>query len=190
MNSIVNHTFSLDSATSLKIMPHDYPFALLDRIRACDIDAGVSLSLKSITLSDPVLNGHFRDYPIYPGVLIIEALAQNCGVLLTLRKLCRELGSCEAVLAFVERSERVHFNQSEQIVLADSRIKHIQAVYPADTLMLEARFSLEREGLYVFRVAARVDDQLVAQGQITMATRLTPSVPSLQVAAVPQHTGG
>jgi len=70
---------SLSPQTTLRFLPQSYPFILLDRVKACYPGEGVGLSVKHITMTDPVLSGHFPGFPIYPGVLIIEAMVQNAG---------------------------------------------------------------------------------------------------------------
>ena len=61
-----------------KLIPHRYPFMLIDRITA--FESGKSLiAIKNITMNEPQFTGHFPDFPVMPGVLVIEAMAQACG---------------------------------------------------------------------------------------------------------------
>jgi 3-hydroxyacyl-[acyl-carrier-protein] dehydratase len=91
MNKIQTHEqkrgISLSAATTMRLLPQAYPFVLLDRVRACYPQEGIGYSIKNITMTDPVLSGHFPGYPIYPGVLIIEAMIQNACVIPTTRDL-------------------------------------------------------------------------------------------------------
>ena len=64
-----------------KILPHRYPFLLVDRILEINLEENEILGLKNVTVNEPFFQGHFPDVPIMPGVLILEALAQTGGVL-------------------------------------------------------------------------------------------------------------
>ena len=68
----------------MRIIPHRYPFLLVDRILEIDVAAGTILGLKNISMNEHFFQGHFPDAPIMPGVLILEALAQTGGVLIHL----------------------------------------------------------------------------------------------------------
>lgn len=75
----------LDSREITKILPHRYPFLLVDRIISMDLEKGLITGQKNLTINESFFQGHFPDAPIMPGVLILEALAQTGGVLLHLR---------------------------------------------------------------------------------------------------------
>lgn len=69
----------------LKILPHRYPFLLVDKILSYDLDSGVVVGQKNATMNEAFFQGHFPEAPIMPGVLILEALAQVGGVLVHLK---------------------------------------------------------------------------------------------------------
>lgn len=69
----------------MKILPHRYPFLLVDRILEIDTDKGLILAQKNVTINEEFFQGHFPGAPLMPGVLILEALAQAGGVLVYLR---------------------------------------------------------------------------------------------------------
>ncbi|MGZ3633691.1 MAG: 3-hydroxyacyl-ACP dehydratase FabZ, partial [Parachlamydiaceae bacterium] len=77
---------TLDIKEILKILPHRYPFLLVDKILEIDIERGYILGQKNLTFNEAFFQGHFPDAPIMPGVLILEALAQTGGVLLHLKE--------------------------------------------------------------------------------------------------------
>ncbi|HEX4894670.1 MAG TPA: 3-hydroxyacyl-ACP dehydratase FabZ, partial [Hyphomicrobiaceae bacterium] len=71
---------SADIARIMQLLPHRYPFLLVDRISEMDRDESC-VGLKNVTMNEPFFQGHFPRYPVMPGVLIIEALAQTAGAL-------------------------------------------------------------------------------------------------------------
>ena len=75
----------LDTKEIMKILPHRYPFLLVDRIVELDLEKGTIVGQKNLTINEDFFQGHFPGAPIMPGVLILEALAQTGGVLLHLR---------------------------------------------------------------------------------------------------------
>jgi 3-hydroxyacyl-[acyl-carrier-protein] dehydratase len=75
----------MDVKQILKILPHRYPFLLVDRILSYDIDQGIIVGQKNATFNEAFFQGHFPESPIMPGVLILEALAQVGGVLVHLK---------------------------------------------------------------------------------------------------------
>lgn len=68
----------LDVNEIRKILPHRYPFLLVDRI--IELEADRVVGIKNVTINEPFFNGHFPDFPVMPGVLIVEAMAQTAGI--------------------------------------------------------------------------------------------------------------
>lgn len=77
----LNHPFVFNSKEIEKILPHRYPFLLVDRILEINLEENEIIGLKNVTVNEPFFQGHFPGVPIMPGVLILEALAQTGGVL-------------------------------------------------------------------------------------------------------------
>ena len=76
----VNISLPIEAKDIQKLIPHRFPFMLIDRITA--FESGKSLTaIKNVTMNEPQFVGHFPEYPVMPGVLIIEAMAQACGAL-------------------------------------------------------------------------------------------------------------
>src|SRR4051812_43736248 len=75
----------LDLNEIVKILPHRYPFLLVDRIIELDMEKGIIIGQKNVTINEGFFQGHFPSVPIMPGVLILEALAQTGGVLVHLK---------------------------------------------------------------------------------------------------------
>ncbi len=81
-----NSKRTFDIKEIIKILPHRYPFLLVDKILEIDLERGYILGQKNVTFNEAFFQGHFPDAPIMPGVLILEALAQSGGVLVHLKE--------------------------------------------------------------------------------------------------------
>src|SRR5712692_4331634 len=129
-----------------RLLPHRYPFLLVDRIIEVSADGRRAVAIKNVTANEPFFQGHFPDNPIMPGVLIVEALAQAGGAAL-LGELARD-----GKLAMLAGIDRFRFRRP---------------VVPGDTLRLEVELVKMRGP--VGRVSARalVDGHVAAEGQIT-----------------------
>lgn len=77
----LNRPYILNAKEIAKILPHRYPFLLVDRILEINLNENEIIGLKNVTVNEPFFQGHFPGVPIMPGVLILEALAQTGGVL-------------------------------------------------------------------------------------------------------------
>lgn len=84
-NSSSGPQHPLDVKEVIKILPHRYPFLLVDKILEMDLERGYILGQKNVTINEAFFQGHFPDTPIMPGVLILEALAQAGGVMVHLK---------------------------------------------------------------------------------------------------------
>ena len=73
--------FPMNSEQIQKIIPHRYPFLFVDSVLEIDVVGKSIIAIKNVSISDPILQGHFPDRPIYPGVLLLEALAQTSCIL-------------------------------------------------------------------------------------------------------------
>ena len=71
---------SMDIHEILEYLPHRYPFLMVDRVVSCEPGKNL-VAIKNVTINEPFLVGHFPHYPVMPGVMIIEALAQAAGIL-------------------------------------------------------------------------------------------------------------
>ena len=139
----------IDIHRILKLLPHRYPFLLVDRV--IELDPGKTIkALKNVTMNEPFFQGHFPDFPVMPGVLIIEALAQTA-----------------ALLTFSEEHdpEDVYYFAG----IDGARFKRI--VLPGDQLIMHATFERGKAGIYKFQVKATVQDELAAEAFITCAVR-------------------
>lgn len=130
-----------------KILPHRYPFLLIDRI--VELLPGKSASgIKNVTINEPFFAGHFPGHPIMPGVLIIEAMAQVGGV-----------------LAFKSA------NVADKVVyfMGIDNARFRKPVFPGDTLDIKINVTKSRGAIWAFKAEAFVKETLVADAEL-MAT--------------------
>lgn len=138
---------SFDILDVLEIIPHRYPFLMVDRIVSLEKDKVVGI--KNVTINEPFFQGHFPDEPVMPGVLIIESMAQAGGFLLLNR-----LEETKDKLPYFLRIDKVKFRLP---------------VRPGDQLRLEIIMKRFREKLCIIEGKAFVEDKLVAEGELTAA---------------------
>jgi 3-hydroxyacyl-[acyl-carrier-protein] dehydratase len=145
----MSNAISIDINQILKLLPHRYPFLLVDRV--LELTPRISIrALKNVTMNEPFFQGHFPDFPVMPGVLIIEALAQTAA-LLTFSEAKAE----NAVYYFAG--------------IDGARFK--KPVLPGDQLIMTAILEREKAGIYKFQVKATVNDELATEANITCAVR-------------------
>lgn len=146
-----NQLNTIDVQEIMALLPHRYPFLLIDKV--VDYTPGEKLTaIKNVTVNEPVFTGHFPGMPIFPGVLILEALAQATGLLGF--KTVEERGKNELYL-FASIDE--------------ARFK--KPVVPGDTMVLEVTFLKERRNMWKFYGEAKVDGQVVCSAQLMCARR-------------------
>jgi 3-hydroxyacyl-[acyl-carrier-protein] dehydratase len=148
------------------MMPHRGRMMLLDRVESFSLAEPAVVALKNVCQNDPLLEGHFRDVPVFPPALVIEAMAQSAGFLMNVRWLLeRDGGDVAELLRRQERGAR----RPPITVLAESRVRHSRLVYPGSQLVLEARGQLRRASMQSFSVRASVDGREVASGSVLLA---------------------
>lgn len=137
----------LDINEIKEIIPHRYPFLLVDRI--IELEEGQrAVGLKNVTANEEFFNGHFPDYPVMPGVLIVEALAQ-VGAVAMLKK-----EENRGRLAFFAGIDKCRFKRQ---------------VKPGDQLKLEVEMTRVRGAMGKGKAVATVDGELVAEMEIMFA---------------------
>jgi len=138
---------TLDIHEVLKHLPHRYPFLLVDRV--LDYVPNESLvAIKNVTINEPFFQGHFPHYPVMPGVMVIEAMAQACAILSfkTLGKLPGDGG----VYLFVG--------------IDKARFK--RPVGPGDQLLLSVKLTRKMQGIWRFEATATVDDAVCSTAEL------------------------
>lgn len=137
----------LDFKEICKILPHRYPFLLVDRIVEIDLEKGYILGQKNVTINEAFFQGHFPDAPIMPGVLILEALAQTGGVLVHLKG----------------------YKEKIAVLLNVNAAKFRNPVRPGDILNLQCEeIHFSTKGGKV-KAVAFVDDKMAVEAEIGFA---------------------
>lgn len=132
----------------LKQLPHRYPFLMVDRV--IGMEKGKSIvGIKNVTYNEAFFQGHFPEIKIMPGVLIIEAVAQVGGILLY-----HSIPDPKSKIVFLSKINNVKFRKP---------------VIPGDQLRLEAKIIKLRSKFCVLEGKAYVDDELVAEGEMSAA---------------------
>jgi 3-hydroxyacyl-[acyl-carrier-protein] dehydratase len=137
----------IDIQGILDILPHRYPFLLVDKV--LEIEEGRVLALKNVTFNEPYFVGHFPGAPVMPGVLVIEALAQAGGVLMF-----REIPNRHEKLIFFAGIDNCRFRHP---------------VVPGDQLLLEVKVTKRRQRFATLHGVARVGDRVVAEADLSSA---------------------
>lgn len=128
-----------------RILPHRYPFLLIDKILNVDLDAGTIVGQKNVTANEEFFKGHFPGAPIMPGVLILESVAQTGGVLAALKMQ----------------------TQQTAVLMNVKECKFRRAVKPGDVLIIQCQgLHFSSKGGRI-QAKAFVDDQVVMQCEVT-----------------------
>jgi 3-hydroxyacyl-[acyl-carrier-protein] dehydratase len=130
----------------MRILPHRYPFLLVDRILSVDLDKHI-VGLKNITVNEPFFIGHFPQSPIMPGVLIVEAMAQVAGI-----------------LALLSTPENMG-NQALYLMSLD-KVRFRRPVVPGDQLILDLTVLKGKKKYFKMAGKATVNDNLVAEAEL------------------------
>ncbi len=137
----------LDNIEIQKIIPHRYPFLLVDKI--LEMEEGVrAVGIKNVTINEPFFQGHFPGMPIMPGVLVMEALAQVGAV---------------AILSKEENRGKIG------VFVGADKFKWRRQIVPGDVLQLEAEIISMKMGIGTARATATVDGKVAAGGEIKFA---------------------
>lgn len=138
---------TLDIKQIAKILPHRYPFLLVDRILDINLEQGTIIGQKNLTFNEAFFQGHFPDAPIMPGVLMIEALAQVGGILIHMKG----------------------FQNKIAVLLSVNQAKFRNPVKPGDVLILKV------EGVHLsskggrMQATALVNDKIAVEAEISFA---------------------
>ena len=142
----------IEAKTLQTLLPHRYPFLLLDRVTAFEANQTLT-AIKNVTMNEPFFQGHFPGFPVMPGVLITEALAQACGTLAILS----EGGRNDKEIYFFAGIDNARFKRQ---------------VIPGDQLVFEVELLQSKRGIGKFKAVAKVDGQVAAEAEIMCAKKV------------------
>jgi 3-hydroxyacyl-[acyl-carrier-protein] dehydratase len=137
---------NIDILEILRLLPHRYPFVMIDRVLSLVPDQTVE-ALKNVTINEPFFQGHFPTKPVMPGVLMLEGMAQAGGVL----AFCTEPESVGVKLLYFAGIDKVRFRRP---------------VGPGDQLIYKVELLKKKRGIWKMAGKAFVDDQLVAEAEL------------------------
>ena len=137
---VLNSSKIFDVKEIIKILPHRYPFLLVDKILELNLEKGTILGQKNVTINESFFQGHFPGAPIMPGVLILEALAQTGGVLVHLKEKVAKVA----------------------LLLTVNEAKFRQPVKPGDILMLKC------EGIHFSSKGGRIRAQALVEDKVVV----------------------
>lgn len=148
-----NNGKTLDVEQIMSLLPHRFPFLMLDRVVDYDIEGEHKTlrAIKNVSYNEPYFQGHFPGRPVMPGVLILEAMAQATGVL-------------AFTISGKPPNEVYYF-----AAVDNARFK--RPVVPGDQLVLDVEFFKEKRGIASFRGVATVDDEVCCQADLMCARR-------------------
>lgn len=136
----------LDIKEIMKILPHRYPFLMVDRV--VEMEPGKRIvGVKNVTINEPFFQGHFPGHPVMPGVLIVEAMAQVAGI-----------------LAYLSSDDEIRKKVCYFMSIDNARFR--KPVVPGDLLRLEMESTMNRRGIWGFNGKAYVDGKLVADADL------------------------
>jgi 3-hydroxyacyl-[acyl-carrier-protein] dehydratase len=131
----------------LKLLPHSYPFVMIDRVKNIHGDEQ-GIGIKNVTVNEPQFMGHFPDNPVMPGVLLIEGMAQTAGVL------------CLRQMAEAARAKSLFY------FLTIDKAKFRKPAVPGDTIEYHVKKIARRRNMWWYRAEARVDGNLIAEAEV------------------------
>tara|TARA_Y200000002_G_scaffold307593_1_gene263711 strand:+ start:81 stop:539 length:459 start_codon:yes stop_codon:yes gene_type:complete len=138
------------------LLPHRYPFLLVDKIIEFEESKSI-LAIKNVSFNEPFFNGHFPGYPVMPGVLILEALAQASGLLVfKTPSLCPP-------------------NESLYLFVGIDKARFKKPVIPGDQLKLKVEMKKSRQGFAVFDALATVEDEVAASAELMCGFKELPT---------------
>lgn len=142
----------MDISEIRSYLPHRYPFLLVDRV--VEVYPGQSIvAYKNLSVNEPFFTGHFPDNPIFPGVLLLEAMAQAAGI-----------------LGFCSQGKTTEDGSTYYFAGADD-VRFRRPCVPGDRVMLRASVLSQRRGIWKFDVSSDVDGELAASATILCADR-------------------
>ena len=139
----------MQTQTIREYLPHRYPFLLVDRVT--EVTENAIVGYKNVSINKEFMQGHFPGYPIMPGVLIVEAMAQISGV-----------------LGFIMNDEKPRAG-SLFLFAGAEKIRFKKQVVPGDQLVLKSELLMQKRGIYKYLCTASVDGMVAATAEIIIS---------------------
>lgn len=136
------------------ILPHRYPFLLVDKVLEVDSENDSITCLKNVSVNEPHFTGHFPQDPIMPGVLILEAMAQTAGI-----------------LGFQVKGKETVNDQTIYYFAGADNVRFKRPVVPGDQLIMKATLRALKRNIWKFSCEASVDGSIVCSADITCARK-------------------
>ena len=137
----------IDINEIMQMLPHRYPFLLIDRIVKLELNEYIE-AIKNVTYNEPFFQGHFPHIPVMPGVLIVEAMAQNAGILAI-------------------KTDNISLENKVVYFAGIDKCKFRKPVIPGDTLILKANIINHKGPVWKMKCTAFVKDNLVTEAVLT-----------------------
>ncbi|APC96365.1 3-hydroxyacyl-ACP dehydratase FabZ [Francisella frigiditurris] len=159
MSQFNENSRQIDIMGIKKILPHRYPFALLDKILDWDIEERSIIAQKNVTVNEEFFNGHFPEFPVMPGVLIVEAMAQATAI----------LGELMAEKLFAEVVAKHGGGRRTFMLAGIDKVRVKRPVMPGDVLIIESRMVKQKNIICTAQSVAKVNDQIVCSAELMAA---------------------
>jgi 3-hydroxyacyl-[acyl-carrier-protein] dehydratase len=147
-------TIPINIIEIMRYLPHRYPFLLIDRVLGIEVGKKI-VTLKNVTINEPFFVGHFDAYPVMPGVLIIEAMAQSAGVL----------------AVFTNHTNNSTKEKELYFFASIDKAKFKRQVMPGDTLKIEVELIKVTQGMSKYMAKAFVENNLMAEAELMIARK-------------------
>jgi beta-hydroxyacyl-ACP dehydratase FabZ len=145
----------LDIKEILNILPHRYPFVMIDRV--LDLDDNNIVALKNFSFNEPYVQGHFPTNPIMPGVMMVEAMAQASAILAT--KFCEKNMEMKDFLKYAAKGTGILFTSADEV-----RFKKV--VVPGDQLNIKSKLVRQARNLFDFETQIFVEKRVIAEAKL------------------------
>ena len=149
----------IDTVGIRKILPHRYPFALLDKILDWDVETKSIIAQKNVTINEDFFNGHFPEFPVMPGVLIVEAMAQATAI----------LGELMAERLFSEAVAKAGGGRRTFMLAGIDKVRVKKPVVPGDVLIIESCVTKVKNIICQAKSVAKVNGQIVCTADLLAA---------------------
>lgn len=159
MSKFDDNNKQIDVMGIREILPHRYPFALLDKILDWDVENKSIVAQKNVTINEDFFNGHFPEFPVMPGVLIVEAMAQATAI----------LGELMAERLFGDIVAKKGGGRRTFMLAGIDKVRVKRPVVPGDVLIIESQVIKVKSIVCTAKSVVKVNDQVVCSADLMAA---------------------